>query len=127
MRLRMMRAATLKKPLMPTPILVGKYILDNQFKLLKICRDSFLLLLDSRSERIHKRRRGNGVSAPAVFATSIEKFQQISYQHQLAYDQARNELRRREQAIEIRERDFMEKLLRTADEARERQRQQLVT
>ncbi|KAF8949227.1 hypothetical protein BGZ52_006016 [Haplosporangium bisporale] len=82
---------------------------------------------DSQSKSVNKRRKGNGVSSPAVFASSIEKIQQLSDQHRMSYDSTRSELRQREQAIEIRERDLTEKLFRTAEEARERLRQELAT
>ncbi|KFH63680.1 hypothetical protein MVEG_10373 [Podila verticillata NRRL 6337] len=82
---------------------------------------------DSQSEPVTKRRRENGVSAPAVFATFIERVQQLSDRHRLSYHETRTELRQREQAVEIRERDLMERLFRIAEEARERFRQELAT
>ncbi|KAF9092284.1 hypothetical protein BGX29_010532, partial [Mortierella sp. GBA35] len=83
----------------------------------------------------NKRRRGNGVAgimSPAVLATSVEEFKQMSDQHRLAYDETKIELSQREQAVEIRERELTEKLLRLAEdsnrlaeEARVRLRQEL--
>ncbi|KAK3824286.1 MAG: hypothetical protein J3R72DRAFT_17491 [Linnemannia gamsii] len=78
----------------------------------------------------NKRRRGNGVSSPVVLTTSFEKIQQLSDQR--AYDETRTKLRQREQAVEIRESDLLEKFLRLmensnrlAEEARVRLRQEL--
>lgn len=87
----------------------------------------FLPLLESQSKPANKRQKSNGVSSPAVFASSIEKIQQLSDQHRMTYDSTRSELRQREQAIEMRERDLTEKLFRIAEEARERLRQELAT
>ncbi|KAF9333001.1 hypothetical protein BG006_004096, partial [Podila minutissima] len=81
----------------------------------------------SQSKPVNKRQKVNGVSSLAVFATSIEKIQQLSDQHRLAYDNTMSQLRQREQAVETRERDFNQKLVRTAEEARERLRQELAT
>ncbi|KAF8977673.1 hypothetical protein BGZ52_006825, partial [Haplosporangium bisporale] len=81
----------------------------------------------SQSKRVNKRQKSNSVSSSAVFATSIEKIQELSDQHRMAYDSSRSELMQREQAIEIRERDLTEKLFRIAEEARERLRQELAT
>ncbi|KAI9234635.1 MAG: hypothetical protein BYD32DRAFT_439033 [Podila humilis] len=81
----------------------------------------------SQSKRVNKRQKSNSVSSPAVFATSIEKIQELSDQHRMAYDSTRSELMQRDQAIEIRERDLTEKLFRIAEEARERLRQELAT
>ncbi|KAF9275401.1 hypothetical protein BGZ74_004037 [Mortierella antarctica] len=83
--------------------------------------------MDSQSKPVNKRQKANGISSPAVFATSIEKIQQLSDQHRLAYDDTMSQLRQREQAVETRERDFNQKLVRTAEEARERLRQELAT
>lgn len=53
--------------------------------------------------------------------------QQLSDQHRLVYDNAMSQLRQREQAFETRERDFYQKLVRTAEDGRERLRQELAT
>ncbi|KAF8929284.1 hypothetical protein BGZ47_001120, partial [Haplosporangium gracile] len=63
-----------------------------------------------------KRRRGNGISSPAVLTNTIKKIQQLSDQYRLAYDQIKTELRQREQTVEIRERELTEKLLRLMED-----------
>ncbi|KAF9900347.1 hypothetical protein EC991_007466 [Linnemannia zychae] len=62
------------------------------------------------SERPSKRRKNEGLT-PAVLSGSIDKIQ-------LFVDQAKAELRSREQAVESRKRELYEKLLRIADEAK---------
>ncbi|OAQ26926.1 hypothetical protein K457DRAFT_157300 [Linnemannia elongata AG-77] len=73
----------------------------------------------------NKRRRGNGISSPAELKTSIERIKQLSEQYRVVYDETKNELRQREQAVETRERELAEKLLRLSDEARVRLREEL--
>ncbi|KAG0284190.1 hypothetical protein BGZ96_011447, partial [Linnemannia gamsii] len=80
----------------------------------------------------NKRRRGNGTSSLDVLMTSTKIVQQLLDHYQLTYVQSRTELRQLEQAVEIRERELMEKSLglmensnRLAEEARVRLRQEL--
>ncbi|KAK3831158.1 MAG: hypothetical protein J3R72DRAFT_455116 [Linnemannia gamsii] len=64
------------------------------------------------SERPSKRRKKERLT-PAVLSSSIDRMQLLA-------DQAKAELRSREQAVESRERELTEKLLRIADEASKR-------
>ncbi|KAF9336560.1 hypothetical protein BG006_008245 [Podila minutissima] len=87
---------------------------------------------DSPLEPVNKRRKGNSITSPEILTTFIDRMQQLSYQHRQAYDENRSELRQRELAIEARERELTEKLLRVAqdlnrlaEEARVRLRQEL--
>ncbi|KAG0331206.1 hypothetical protein BG004_001775, partial [Podila humilis] len=78
-----------------------------------------------RFKLINKRHKGNNnsiFSSPSIYATSIDKLQQLLEQeHRIAYDDdIRSELRQRERAVEIRERDLVEKLLLMTEKTRER-------
>ncbi|KAF9275712.1 hypothetical protein BGZ74_003865 [Mortierella antarctica] len=87
---------------------------------------------NSPLEPVNKHQKGNSIMPPEILTTSIDRMQQLSDQHQQAYDENRTELRQRELVIEAHEHELTEKLLRVvqdsnqlAEEARVRLRQEL--